>query len=165
MTYLLNFVRIEVEVVEVIVFWRNCGRTKILPDNKCGHQIKLFHGQLYNIGKQCIVHVFRYKYLLNNWSNNQLPGKLEGKGIANSVNCDGFLFWRSKPESESNQYVAFIATERVLQEELRAEKVAGESFKASRFHRHTRSAWKTKTWTANDWFRTKSHITAKMEKY
>lgn len=53
--------------------------------------------------------------------------------------------------------VAFRATERVLQEELRAEKVAGESFKASHFHRHTRSAWKTKTLTADDWLRTKSH--------
>lgn len=52
--------------------------------------------------------------------------------------------------------VAFIATERVLQEELRAEKVAGESFKASHFHRHTRSAWKTKTLTANVRLRTKS---------
>lgn len=40
--------------------------------------------------------------------------------------------------------VAFMATERVLQEELWAEKVAGESFKASHFHRHTRSAWKNK---------------------
>lgn len=50
--------------------------------------------------------------------------------------------------------VAFLATESVAGG---AEKVAGESFKASHFHRHTRSAWKTKTPSATGWLRTKSH--------
>lgn len=69
-----------------------------------------------------------------------------------------FLFWRSKRNWNLPRTVSLVLPNVWWQEELRAEEVAGESFKASHFHRRTCSPWKTKTLSASVWLSMKSHV-------